>query len=508
MSPFRPSILIVDDLPANLVALEKVLAPMAATVVKAHSGNEALAACIDQDFAAVLLDIDMPGMDGYEVAAFLRGEARTARLPILFVTASYRDEAHELQGYGAGAVDYIEKPISDFILRSKVQVFLDLYNSRRRLEEELARSEAMRSELIESEERLRHAVIDAPIPVLMHAEDGEILLISRRLSEATGLAAPEIPTLAAWVDRAFGPRAAEVRTRVASLFGIPAAQPIGEYEVRTGDGRVLTWDFHIGPLPPLPDGRRVLISMALDVTETRRARDALERSVLDLARSNAELETFAYVASHDLREPLRMVTMYLSLLERRLGETLDDEGREFIDFARDGAVRMDRLILDLLEYSRVGRVDRPAQDLDLDEVLAAVTHTLGTLIDETGAEITVPQPLPKVHCNFSEVTRLFQNVLANALKYRRPGAPPRITITSEPEGGFQRFCVADNGIGIDRQYFQRIFGIFQRLHTREQYDGTGIGLAVCKKTVEHYGGRIWVDSEEGVGSRFFFTLPG
>jgi PAS domain S-box-containing protein len=508
MTPKRPAILIVDDVPANLVALDRLLSPMGADVVKAGSGNEALALCLDRDFALVLLDVDMPAMDGYEVAELLRGEDRTARLPIIFVTAAYRDEGHLLRGYGAGAVDYIEKPVNDFVLRSKVQVFLDLYVSRQRLEEELAQSECMRAQLRESEARFRHAVIDAPIPILLHAENGEILLTSRKLNELTGYGPADIPTTESWVAKAFGDRADEVRARLPKLYGLDSAQAEGEIEVQAADGGRLIWDFHTGPLPALPDGRRVLISMALDVTESSRVHSDLERSARDLVRSNHDLETFAYVASHDLREPLRMVNMFLGLLERKLGASLDDEGHEFIAFAKDGATRMDRLVLDLLEYSRIGRLDRPTQTIDMDEVVTSAINNLAAAISETGAEVVIPTPLPAICGNPGEIRQLFQNLLGNAIKYHRAHENPRIVLTCCADDGLLRFCVADNGIGIASQYFDRIFEIFQRLHTRAEYEGTGIGLAVCKKTVERYGGRIWVEAEEGVGSKFFFTLPG
>ena len=501
MTSFRPAILVVDDIPANLVAMDKLLAPMGAEVVKANSGNEALSYCLDRDFAVLLLDVDMPGMDGYEVAELLRSEEKTAHLPIIFVTAAYRDELHQMRGYGAGAVDYIEKPVNDFVLRSKVQVFLDLHIIRRRLQDELVYSESIQANLRDSEARFRHAVIDAPIPILLHAEDGEILLASKTLYDLTGFCSEDIPNMESWAAQAFGKPAHEVIKRL-------SAQSEGEVEVKAADGRFLKWNFHIGSLPPLPDGRQVLITMALDVTESSRLTGELERIVQDLARSNRDLETFAYIASHDLREPLRMVTMFLGLLERKLGAQLDDEGREFIGFAKDGATRMDRLVLDLLEYSRIGRTDRPSQVVDMKEVIETITHNLGMTIGETGAEIIIPAPLPNVRANIGEIRQVFQNLVGNAIKYQRHGQSPRVTITTCPDGDFVRYCVADNGIGIESEYFERIFEIFQRLHTRAEYDGTGIGLAVCKKTVERCGGRLWVESQIGEGSQFYFTLPG
>ena len=501
MTAISPSILIVDDVPANLVAMEKLLAPLGAGIVTATSGNEALARCIERDFAVVLLDVQMPEMDGYEVAALLHGEPKTAHLPIIFVTASYHDDAHRLQAYDVGAVDYIEKPVDSFVLRSKVQVFLDLFVSRRRLEVELAHSESIAAALRDSEARFREAIADAPIPIILHADNGEILLVSRSLTELTGYQPADIPTIAAWSARAFG-EGAGLAADGALLTGT------GKREVRRADGTTLVWDFRVGRLHPLPDGRQVMVTMAVDVTDSTRAHHQLEESAHDLALSNQELETFAYVASHDLREPLRMVTAFLGLLERKLGPALDAEASEFIGFAKEGATRMDHLIVDLLEYSRIGRLDRPNEDVDMNDLLATVVRVLGPEIDLSGAVVEIPTPLPPVRANAIEMHQLLQNLVGNAVKFHLPDQPPRVTVTCRPAAGrFHEFRVADNGIGIDSQYFERIFQVFQRLHGREQYLGTGIGLAVCRKIVERHGGRIRVESQPGAGSSFLFTLP-
>ncbi|PKU26086.1 ATP-binding protein [Telmatospirillum siberiense] len=241
------------------------------------------------------------------------------------------------------------------------------------------------------------------------------------------------------------------------------------------------------------------------------ARMAAERALTDktreLARSNTDLEQFAYVASHDLREPLRMVSSYLGLLERRLAGHLSDEAREFIGYAKDGAERMDRLILDLLDYSRIGRASRPLEPVCLAEVVAEVAGNLKTRIEEVGGVLEIHPAMPTVLGDRQELVRLFQNLVANALKYHAPDCPPKVVITARQRRKEWVVSVADNGIGIAPQHFERIFGIFQRLHPRRDYDGTGIGLAVCKKIVEHHGGAIWVQSTPGEGSEFFVSFP-
>ncbi len=234
---------------------------------------------------------------------------------------------------------------------------------------------------------------------------------------------------------------------------------------------------------------------------------ALMEKTQELARSNTDLEQFAYVASHDLREPLRMVSSYLGLLERRLADQLTDETREFIGYAKDGAERMNRLILDLLDYSRTGRVDRPLEPVSLCEVMAEVAGNLKARIDDVGGQLIFSPSLPTIFGDRLELVRLFQNLIANAFKYHAADRLPRVSVEGRRRHKEWIVTVADNGIGIDPQYFERIFGIFQRLHARNEYEGTGIGLAICKKIVEHHKGRIWVQSTPGQGSEFFVSFP-
>jgi signal transduction histidine kinase len=225
----------------------------------------------------------------------------------------------------------------------------------------------------------------------------------------------------------------------------------------------------------------------------------------ELLRSNQELEQFAYVASHDLQEPLRMVASYMQLLESRYQGHLDADADKFISFAVDGAKRMQALLQGLLAYSRVGSQGKTFQAASCEDLLQSVTADLHLVIKETGAEIT-HAPLPTVYADPVQLAQLFQNLLANALKFRAD-KPPRIHLGAELCHGIWTFSVKDNGIGINPQFFERIFIIFQRLHSRAEYPGTGIGLALCRKIVERHGGNIWVESEPGHGSTFFFTIP-
>ena len=324
-----------------------------------------------------------------------------------------------------------------------------------------------------------------PHPVLRLNRDG-VLLFANEASAAV---------LEEWRcavgDRAPGPWPDTIR----EALTVPARTGV---DLQCG-GRYYT--FHIAPVPEAG----YVNLYASDITERKRAEDELRRTLAELERSNQELEQFAYVASHDLQEPLRMVASYTQLLAQRYGDRLDPDAHEFIGFAVDGAARMRRLINDLLDYSRVTtRGDAPAP-VDAQAALGEALTNLRSAIQETGGVVTA-EPLPRVQADATQLSQLFQNLIGNALKFRGD-APPQVHISVTPWEGAWRFAVADNGIGIDPQYFDRIFAIFQRLHPSHRYPGTGIGLALCKRIVERHGGRLWVESTPGRGSAFYFTLP-
>ena len=234
-------------------------------------------------------------------------------------------------------------------------------------------------------------------------------------------------------------------------------------------------------------------------------REDHRKSLEELARSNRDLEQFAYVASHDLQEPLRMVATYTQLLAERYRGKLDDNADKYIHYAVDGALRMQTLVQDLLAFSRVGRQGGDHKVTDCNEIFAAALKNLHAAIQESGAQI-ICETLPSVMADRSQLGQVFQNLVANAIKFRG-AAPPTISVTSEQLGKEWVFSVSDNGIGISPEHADTVFVIFKRLHTREEYPGSGIGLAICKKIVEQHGGRIWVESQPGQGARFKFTLP-
>jgi signal transduction histidine kinase len=246
-----------------------------------------------------------------------------------------------------------------------------------------------------------------------------------------------------------------------------------------------------------------IVTYLRTVRETKRI---LGEQAMELARSNTDLQQFAYAASHDLREPLRMVRSYLGLIRKRLEGRVDNEISEFMAFAIDGAERMERMIHDLLEYSRIGSRGQPPAMVNMEQVMTEVSANLKMAIHEAEAKVS-HDSLPTLFADHAQMVRLLQNLVANAIKYRRPEVAPEVHLEVTHEGTSWVFSVNDNGIGIDPKDHGRLFVIFQRLHPRGEYEGTGIGLAQCRRIVERHGGRIWVESEAGKGSRFRFSLP-
>jgi signal transduction histidine kinase len=378
------NVLLVDDNPENLVALEAILEAPDRNLIKATSGEEALKWLLQEEFVVILLDVMMGGMDGYETARLIRQREKTHDVPIIFLTGHNKEDSQVARGYSYGAVDYLIKPVMPDTLRSKVAVFIEL--SRRTV--------ALRRKNLELEA----------------------------------------------AEKALQERSEELSQRVA-----------------------------------------------------------------ELARSNAELERFAYVASHDLKEPLRMIISYTQLLARRYKGRLDADADEFIGFAVDGATRMERLIQDLLLYSRVGLRDRLYKPTDCEMIFERALSNLKAIINESDAVITHDR-LPIVSGDETQLVQVFQNLVGNAIKFRGKAAP-RVHLAAQRKDAEWVFTVKDNGIGIDPQFADRIFVIFQRLHNRAEYPGNGIGLAICKKVIENHSGRIWVSSRPGKGSTFYFTLP-
>jgi PAS domain S-box-containing protein len=361
------------------------------------------------------------------------------------------------------------------------------------------------SERRQAEERFRLAVESSPNGMVMVNIRGQIVLVNAECERMFGYSRDELVgrSIEMLVPERFRHEHGAHR---ASFTAKPERRLMGAGRDLFGmrkSGTEFPVEIGLNPITT-PQGPLVLCSV-VDITERKQAQEVLEARSRELLRSNAELEQFAYVASHDLQEPLRMVASYTSLLAEEYGKVLDDDAKLYIHFAKDGAERMQQLIHDLLSYSRISSRKRAPTPVSSSECLDLALANLRISLEETGCVVRRVD-LPTVLGDRSQIVDLFQNLIANAIKFRR-GTPPVIEVTAELELGGVKFAVRDNGIGMEPQYFDEVFQVFRRLHTKEEYPGTGIGLAICKRIVERVGGRIWVESVLGQGSTFYFTWP-
>jgi signal transduction histidine kinase len=408
-------VLIVDDTTYNLEILFATLQYAGFTVLVAQDGVSALAKAEYAEPDIILLDILMPGMDGFEVCRKLKGNRKTKDIPILFMTALDNPE-NILKGFELGGVDYVTKPIEQGEVIARLKTHLKL----RRMQEHLQ----AQNEQLEQEIRIRQ-------------QTETQLERSQQLLQQTNQ---------------------ELEQRIAE---------------RTAE---------------------------LVYTNKQ-----LEKMNAELVCSNQELEKFAYVVSHDLQAPLRSIKMFAELLAQEYKDKLNSQADEYLDYITDSAERMQTLIKDLLAYCRAGKNEQTWISVDLKDVINNVLRDLEASIQESKARIKIER-LPTVQANPREINQLFQNLISNGIKFRGKDTP-RIEINAQSQQQQWLISVKDNGIGIESQYQDKIFQIFQRLHSLEEYPGTGVGLAICQKIVERHGGSIWVESQPNRGSTFYFTLP-
>lgn len=519
----KVKILLVDDTPENLVSLEAALDGLNEDLVLANSGKEALFHLLRYDFAAILLDVKMPDMDGFETAELIRSRERSRNTPILFLTG-YKNEEHLFRGYDLGAVDFLFKPIVPEVLRSKVGVFVELSRNAALLREQAAILRQQAEVLQKAEHMFRSLLEAAPDAMVMCRENGAIVMANSRVESLFRNSRHKV------IGKNIRLLVPDWRLDLLHVpdedFNKAILDPLNaalELRALRSDGSSFPVEISFSPLQTA-DG--VLITNAIrDISERKHAEEQirnlnshlqelnthLEERILErteeLLRSNEELQQFAYVASHDLQEPLRTVCIYTQLLAQRSRNDNNRDTDQVITTIVEHSKRMEWLVSDLLDFSKV---DARGKDffraVDANVAVDEAIRNLRSTIDETGTVIRRGE-LPTVLGDFMQLTRLFQNLLGNAIKYRSD-EPPQVEISAKAEASEWLFSIEDNGIGIQPEYAEKVFGIFKRLHGREEYPGNGMGLAICRKIVARHGGRVWIETDRNRrGACIRFTLP-
>lgn len=379
--------------------------------------------------------------------------------------------------------------------KTKEQLIDELAEMRLRI----AELEAGKTELKQSEELFRILFHSSPIGIYI-VQDGRFRFLGHQFARITGYNEDELIGISSLNLVLPEDRNAVRENAVKMLKG----ERSSGYEFRIITKRAETKWVMETVAPVFYQRRRATLGNLVDITERKQTEKELKQIMAEMTCSNTELEQFAHVVSHDLQEPLRMVSSYTQLLARRYHDKLDGDADEFIAYAVDGANRMQVLLSDLLDYSRVGTRGKPFKVIYCEDVFDQAMANMKLAIEESGAVVS-HDPLPIIMADEGQLVQLFQNLIGNAVKFRNQ-EPPRIHVSAEKRRNEWVFSVRDNGIGIDPQHAQSIFEIFRRLHTREEYPGTGMGLAICKKIVERHGGQIWVQSQSGEGSTFYFII--
>ncbi len=509
-------ILLVDDASDKLLALEAALSDLEQSVVKAHSGKEALRLILKRDFAVILLDINMPGMDGFETASLIRQRKSSAHTPIIFVTSFSTADVEVYRGYALGAVDYLFTPVTPEVLRSKVSVFVELARKNREIRRQSealrrAKEERMQRKLDETNARLewetrRNHFFRLSIELLAIASyDGVFTQTNPTWQKTLGYAEDELHgcALKEFIHPADLPATEEVIAKI-----MKAETPLyfeSRFRARDGSYRWLGWTI----APFAEEG--LLYIFARDMTRRRereneisRLNTDLEQRTLSLQLLNQELESFSYSLAHDLRTPLRSISAYSEMMMGGEAGELTPEALKMIRTINRNSGRMTQLMDDFLAFFRVARKDVKQERVLMTSIAREAVANL-SLESKRQVEFKIGS-LPPAKGDPAMVLQVVVNLISNAIKFTALREKPEIEVGVVPGRSPTIYFVKDNGVGFNMKYYSRLFGVFERLHRREEFDGTGIGLAIVQKIVQRHGGKVWAEATVDQGATFFFTL--
>lgn len=517
-------ILIVDDRPENILPLKKMLELNSFKTDSAASGEEALKKVLNNNYYLIILDVQMPGMDGFEVAEAISGFSKASHIPIIFLSAVNTEKKFIAKGYSSGAIDYVTKPVDIDILLLKVKTFYKLYEQQlelKKIQDSLRKEIEVRKqaqdELALRVQEMRSVLESLPQIAFTIGRDGKIEYVNEQwyLYSTDPYAFPDAHpddhhVCREWESYFEKGREFESEIRIKFLTTFEFRYFLMKIIPVRQDGTIVRW---VGTFTDIHQQK--LANEILEIKVRERTRE-LQTKNTELETTNHELQQFAWVVSHDLQEPLRKIQTFCSIIKEKF-ILENDKAHSYLDRTISSSERMAAQINDLLDYSRLS-IAVLFQPTDLNRIVDDILIDLETIIEEKDAVIS-KSPLPVIDSVPSQMRQIFQNLIGNALKFSRKEVRPVITITSEliakkemnsPVSGQGQYCritVSDNGIGFNEKYLDRIFVIFQRLNDRSLYAGTGIGLAIAKKIVEKHEGIITAKSRENEGSSFIIILP-
>jgi len=487
----QANILIVDDKAMNIFALEEILSGPGRNIVKAINGQEALKTVLNNEIDLIILDVQMPDMDGFEVAQILKSHKRTRDIPIIFASAEKKEHHFMMKGYEEGAVDYLYKPLDAAVTEAKVSVLLQLH---------LRKKELLRKNLILE----KHALLinnSADLICIINARTLQFEEANYAVNSVLGYSVEEIrdTSILFYLDPDDCPAVQELGSSDKEKFSFEARLYCKDRSVKW-----LNWNVVSKDGLWFANARDISDLKAAD-REIRQLNADLKKNIAQLEVTNNDLESFSYSVSHDLRAPLRSINAYARIIQEDHHAQLNEELLRLFGIIQRNANRMGTLIDDLLSFSRLGRRQLTKVPVDLVQLTQKVLKNL----EENGkskASIQV-EPLPCAEGDPALLYQVLVNLLSNAIKYSGKKAAPEITVgASENEEEFI-YYVKDNGTGFNMDYAHRLFSVFQRLHSNEEFEGTGVGLAIVQRIVVKHGGRVWAEGEPDKGATFFFSLP-
>jgi len=490
MKEGNATILIIDDISSNIYALENLLIKENRTFLKATSGAEGLKLALNKTVDLIILDVQMPEMDGFEVANMLKSNKRTKDIPILFASAELKEQKNMLKGLEEGAIDYLFKPLDPDITKAKVSM--------------LIRLELQRKELVEINSALEKSsiLINNCLDVIctLDAQTYKFEEFNVAMTTVLGYSNEEIATssLLDFINE-------EDQNSIKSFNESNESTLSFETKIICKDRsyKWLQWNIVV-------KGNK-WFSNARDISEKKKKDDEiirlnqnLQENIQQLEDANKELESFSYSVSHDLRSPLRAITNYSQMIEDRFSQGMDDKFTGLLGNIKRNAFKMDVLIEDLLAFSRLGRKSVQKQNINMNELVQFVYNDTQTPYQK--GELIVPE-LPVISADYNLLKQVCINLISNAIKYSSKVESPKIHIGFFQEENAIVYFIKDNGAGFDMEYMDKLFGVFQRLHSTKEFEGTGVGLAIVKRIIEKHGGKVWAESKVGEGATFYFSLP-